>query len=206
MTTNAGDGESKKFPGFKVMQHSDIKPSWLPADLIDAIVPNFNISVEDNYDWYFVHCDYKQIEGSLDLKFGGLTLSIPYGDLILQGDISDSRTDECYFSVMPRNVTEDGEIFWLGQNILGHLYTVYDQESRAVWLAGYEDCGSEIVGITKDENSIANIKGQCESSGKAHASDDEAQKEDSGESFGNRLIAPPIFWLACTAFSLLLGL
>ena len=206
VTTNGVDGASETFPGFKVMQHSDIETSWLPADLVDAIVPSFNISVEDNYDWYLVHCDYKRIEGSLDLRFGGLTLSIPYGDLILQGDVTDSRVGECYFSIMPRNVTEDGEIFWLGQNILGHLYTVYDQESRAVWLAGYEDCGSEIVGITQDENSIAGVKGKCDSSGKAHVSDNKAQEEDGDESFGAHLSTPSLLTLAGITISVLLGL
>ena len=190
------------------MQHTDIETSWLPPDLVDAIVPSFNVTVEDNYDWYLVHCGYKEIEGTLDLKFGGLTLSVPYGDLVLQGDVTDRRVDECFLSIMPRNVTEEGAIFWLGQNILGHLYTVYDQESRAVWLAGYEDCGTEIVGITQDENSIADIRGQCENSGKTHT--EGSDKEQAGvntENIGERLSAPPVaLWLVGIAASLLWGL
>ena len=179
------------------MQHTDIEVSWLPMELVEEILPSFNTKIDDSFDWYLVHCGYKEINGTLDLKFGGLTLSIPYGDLVLQGDVTDSREDECFFSIMPRNATDEGEIYWLGQNILGHLYTVYDQESQAVWLAGYEDCGSEIVSITRDENSIADVRGQCDNSGKTQiTSSDEEQTGGDDESFGARLRAPSALCLA----------
>ncbi|RYP75330.1 hypothetical protein DL771_002426 [Monosporascus sp. 5C6A] len=183
-TAHQADENMTTFPGFKAMQHSDVELSWLPPDLVNTIAAHFGLirTEDDDYDWYIVPCSYKNVTGSLDLKFGDLAVSVPYGDLIIQNDaISDYLKGECYLSVMPRNVTEDGEIFWLGQNIMGHLYTVYDQESRALWLAKYQDCGSEVIEITKDENSIAGINGQCEGSA-----------EGSTEGFGHRVAAPTV--------------
>ncbi|RYP38600.1 hypothetical protein DL767_002536 [Monosporascus sp. MG133] len=135
-TAHQADENTTTLPSFKAMQRSDVELSWLPPDLVNAIAAHFGITrTEDDYCWYTVPCGYKNMTGSLDAKLGDLAVSVPYGDLIIQDDaISDYLEGECYLSVMPRNVTDDGEIFWLGQNIMGYLYPVYDQESRALWL------------------------------------------------------------------------
>ncbi|RYP19662.1 hypothetical protein DL765_003255 [Monosporascus sp. GIB2] len=196
-TAHQADENVTTFPSFKAMQHSDAEHSLLPPDLVNTIAAHFGITpTEDDYHWYLVSCDYKNMTGSLDLKFGNLAVSVPYGDLIIQNDDVSPIEGGCYFSVMPRNVTDDGEIFWLGQNIMGHLYTVYDQEGRALWLAKYQDCGSEVIEITKDENSIAGINGQCEGPAEGSA-------EGSAESFGHRVAAPTAVWLSCMFAGLL---
>ncbi|RYO93113.1 hypothetical protein DL766_010143 [Monosporascus sp. MC13-8B] len=194
-TAHRADGNVTIFSSFKAMQHSDADRSWLLPDLVNTIAAHFGITrTEDDYNCYIVPCDYKNMTGSLGLKFGNLAVSVPYSDLIIQNDDVSSIEGERYFSVMPRNVTDDGEIFLLGQNIMRHLYTVYDQESRALWLAKYQDCGNEVVEITKDEDSIADINGQC---------------EGSADSFGHRVEAPTAVWLSCMfagLFSLFYGL
>ncbi len=105
---------------------------------------------------------------------------------------------------MPRNATEDGEIYWLGQNIMGHLYTVYDQDGRAVWLARYQDCGSEVVEITGDENAIAGVSGLCwGTSFRVDGSDAEGLGV---EGFGVRLSVPAVLWITGMLVWLAVGL
>lgn len=189
------------------MQHSDIDVSWLPWEIAESVAGDFGLAIaEDNYEWYIVPCSAKNLTGSLDLKFGDLALSIPYGDLVLQGDIRDRLVDECYLSVMPRNATDEGPIYWLGQNIMGHLYTVFDQESRAVWLAEYDNCGTEVVEITKDENAIAGINGQCGGPGIQAGGDEEEAGAGDAEGFGTRINGPAVLlWLTSIFAGLLLG-
>ncbi|RYP11393.1 hypothetical protein DL764_000047 [Monosporascus ibericus] len=103
--------ENITFLSFKAMQHSDVELSWLTPDLANTIAAHFGITHmgDDDYDWYIVPCGYKNMTGSLDLKFGDLAISVPYGDLIIQNDaIRDDLEGECHLSVMPRNVTDDG--------------------------------------------------------------------------------------------------
>lgn len=190
------------------MQHSDIDVSWLPWEIAESVAGDFGLAIaEDNYEWYIVSCSAKNLTGSLDLKFGDLALSIPYGDLVLQGDIRDRLVDECYLSVMPRNATDEGPIYWLGQNIMGHLYTVFDQESRAVWLAEYDNCGTEVVEITKDENAIAGMNGQCGGPGiQAGGDKEEAGGAGDAEGFGTRVNGRAVLlWLTSIFAGLLLG-
>ncbi|KAH8592299.1 aspartic peptidase domain-containing protein [Bisporella sp. PMI_857] len=169
VTLNNPDvGSTTTVPGFTAMPQTINAHSYLPTKIVQTVASAFlihNIS-DDSYgsDWYVINCEWRNwVNGSLDLQFGNLNISIPYRELVIRQDgISDVETPECYIGVLPRDEGELGDGIWyLGHAFLRKAYAVFDQESKSVWLAKKEDCGSEVVEIGTEDGAIASITGQC---------------------------------------------
>ncbi|KAI1855343.1 hypothetical protein JX265_006514 [Neoarthrinium moseri] len=175
LTLRNGINESSH-PGFKVMTHSMDEVSYLPTKVVNEIASAFGIyNTSDEIDeWYVVPCESKDlVKGSVDLHFGALNVSIPYADFIISStqleeiDYETAR-ELCYLSTFPWDdleVEKDIDFYYLGHPFLRAVYAVYDQDNRAMWLANRNECGSDIKEITKSEDSISGIRGQCDGSG-----------------------------------------
>ncbi|KAK6077426.1 secreted aspartic proteinase [Seiridium cupressi] len=149
--------------------------SYLPLDIVNEVAAAYSIRNTSDWmnEWYIIPCRYRDIvQGSVDLHFGALNVSIPYSDFIISSQMLEeidytTAPVKCYLSIFPwdENFREEVDFYYLGHTFLRAVYAVYDQDNRAVWLANRNDCGSDIKGITKDESSISGVKGQCNGPG-----------------------------------------
>lgn len=170
MTLRGPQGNVSTFPGFKMMVHSNDELSYLPDDIANTIAEAFGIdnTSEAADEWYLVPCHRaREVQGSLDLQFGGLNVSIPYRDLVFGSTLIHETTyEECVLSVFPWDRTSSTEskidFYYLGHSFLRAVYAVFDQDGRSVWLARRNECGSDVRAITGAEGAIADMRGQCD--------------------------------------------
>lgn len=203
LTLNDPDGNKTTFPGFTAMPHSTDQLTYLPRAAVDAIALAFNIYNTTEDEWYVIPCSSASINGSLDLQFGNLNISVPYADLIMTDTSGGDDYYQCYLMVMhwgDGKLESQIDYYYLGHPFLRAAYSVFDQDGRNVWLAQQENCGSDIVEITKDSGSIAGMTGQCagsSSSGSSAGSGTGASDEkNSGQKLGASTAALVIAMLA----------
>lgn len=216
MTLRGPEGNESAFPGFKMMVHSNDELSYLPTDVVNTIAKAFGIyNTSDAFDeWYLVPCrQAREVQGSLDLQFGGLNVSIPYRDLVYGSTlVHETPYEECVLSVMPWDRTRKAEsqidFYYLGHSFLRAVYAVFDQDGRSVWLARRHDCGSDVRAITTAAGAIAGLQGQC--GGDAGLDPSKAagngQDKDDDESAGPRHGLSASVLAVCMAAWLCMGL
>lgn len=170
MTLRGPKGNESTFPGFKLMVHSKDELNYLPDAIANTVAQAFGIlnKSEAGSEWYVVPCrQAREVQGSLDLQFGGLNVSIPYRDLVLGTTQKHETTyEECLLSVFPWRrtspVERDLDFYYLSHSFLRAVYAVFDQDGGNVWLARRHECGSDVRAITTAEGSIAGMRGQCD--------------------------------------------
>lgn len=163
VTFDDGAGNLTEAPGFTFMPQTIDEMSYLPNNVVATIAKAFGVRNTTSLDdeWYLIDCSWRdRVEGSLSLNFAGFSVSIPYREFVTQRDIVNRLEDECYISAIPRSERHQGT-WYLGHSFLRSVYAVFDQDEKAVWLAQYQDCGSELV---KFEGG-SDVRGQCEGSG-----------------------------------------
>lgn len=164
VTLHGAGGNQTTYPGFRAVLRSHGEINYLPLDIVTEVAAAFGIyNISDNL-LYDIPCSSRYyVNGSLDLQFGALNISIPYSDLI-SVDTSVSYPS-CYLSTWAWDEPEGRDFYWLEPVVLRAVYAVFDQESRSVWMAKRNECGSDIQQITKDNSSISSMRGQCDGDG-----------------------------------------
>lgn len=163
-TLTDGEGNATTVPGFAFMPQTIDHISYLPGPVVASIAAAFGVynTSMDVTDWYIVDCRWRDaVNGSLALNFPTLTVEIPYREFIIQNDIRDGMEDECYITAIPRSEEDEQGLWYLGHPFLRAVHAVFDQDDKAVWLAEYQDCGSEVVAFAKGED----VEGKCEGRG-----------------------------------------
>lgn len=78
------DGKTKPYSSssMSVFLDSGATLSLLPTQLANAIAADFNASVVDAYGIYQVDCALNNLPGTLDFDFDGVTIRVPYHELV----------------------------------------------------------------------------------------------------------------------------
>ncbi|CAH2355556.1 aspartic proteinase 3 [[Candida] railenensis] len=105
--------------------------TYFPESLFYKILGSLEIVEYLNYD-YIVNCPKSTDDFAIKFNFSGLTISVPYSNLV-RGYYSNSSatTDQCYLAF---GATSEDFII-LGENVLSSGYFVYDLEDLTVSLA-----------------------------------------------------------------------
>lgn len=197
-TADSGNGTRTTFDGFQVMAQSTSALSHLPDEIVIAVAEAFGVH---NFtgDWDIIPCSRADnVNGSLELDFPGFTASMPYADLLLPYEGSDAKEGDCYITVQP---VRENPLWVLGSTFLRSVYAVFDQDDNAVWMAKYEDCGSEPVAFSKGRD----VRGQCDGKASRESSSDErGSSGDGDDDSAGRRIGVNMAWMLGAALATLI--
>ena len=110
----------------------------------------------DSQGNYLTSCSQRQVGGSVDFGFAGVTVRIPFSDFIIDA----GSPSACYIGV---TVTTDQQI--LGDSVLRGGYFVFDWDNQAIHVAEGADCGDgDIAVIGSGSDAVPSVTGNCPSS------------------------------------------
>lgn len=134
----------------------------LPEQVVQDIARGLGSSGMDGSGFYVVDCDLASQAGTVDFAFDGVTISVPYSELIRQ---VSSSPPQCYLGMMGST-----EFALLGDTFLRSAYAVFDLTGNSIHLAQYTNCGSKVQAITSSSalqglSSTCNGESESSSSG-----------------------------------------
>lgn len=103
---------------------------YLPNNVASALYQRFNARYDSRQQAAFVDCDLANQEGSLEFGFSGVTISVPYNELVIVAAVSRGQP-VCILGVGPAG----NSISVLGDTFLRSAYVVYDLDNNEISLA-----------------------------------------------------------------------
>ncbi|KAI5856795.1 acid protease [Durotheca rogersii] len=150
------NGESKRYidTTMAVFLDSGATLTLLPTDLANEIAMDFGAEATEANGFYQVSCALNDIPGTLDFAFDGVTIHVPYRELVRE--FQTSLGTQCFLGISPSD-----DFILLGDTMLRSAYAVFDQTNDAVHMAQYVNCGTNEVEIT-DTTDFSTIRGDCD--------------------------------------------
>ncbi|KAK3680987.1 aspartic peptidase domain-containing protein [Podospora appendiculata] len=124
----------------------------LPAALAALIAADFGAPTLDPNGFYRVDCALTDVNGTLDFAFDGVTVQVPYSELIRE---VPSSPPSCFLGISPSS-----SFTLLGDTFLRSAYAVFDLESNAIWMAQAANCGSTPA-VLNNVDDLASLTGAC---------------------------------------------
>lgn len=103
---------------------------YLPDNVATALYQRFNARYDSRQQAAFVDCDLANQDGTLDFGFSGVTISVPYNELVITAAISRG-VPVCILGIGPAG----NSVSVLGDTFLRSAYVVYDLEHNEISLA-----------------------------------------------------------------------
>ncbi|KAH8653710.1 aspartic peptidase domain-containing protein [Xylariales sp. PMI_506] len=128
--------------------------TMLPTALAADIAADFNAQGPDSNGFYLVDCDYNSQLGSVNFAFAGVTIQVPFSEIIRE--VATSFGTQCYMGISPSS-----EFVLLGDTMMRSAFAVFDLTNEAIHLAQYVNCGTNEVEITASTN-LTGMAGQCD--------------------------------------------
>ncbi|RCI16007.1 putative aspartyl protease [Ophiocordyceps polyrhachis-furcata BCC 54312] len=94
--------------------------------------------------------------GAFGFRFNGVTIFVPYKEIIRQLPGQRGQRSQCCLGVMPSD-----KFALLGDTFLRSAYAVFDLDSKTIYMARYSNCGSTIEAITRDTR-LKGMRGMCQ--------------------------------------------
>ena len=113
-----------------------------------------------------VNCTKRSLEGSVNFKFAGTTISVNLRDFIV--DATDEPNEDnhilCYFGVLGMN---EGSVLTLGDTFLRSAYVVYDMDNEAISIGQtiFNSSSTNIMEIGSGQDAVpsATLSGNSDS-------------------------------------------
>jgi hypothetical protein len=127
-----GDNKTSLFSGSNVPVLLDSGSSlmYLPNAVCTALYTQFSAQYDSSQGAAFVDCDLANQSGSLEFGFSGVTISVPYNELVITAAISRGRP-VCILGIAPAG----NSVSVLGDTFLRSAYVVYDLSNNEISLA-----------------------------------------------------------------------
>lgn len=103
---------------------------YLPDSVANALYSQFNARYDSRQGAAFVDCDLANRQGSLEFGFSGVTISVPYNELVITAAVSRGQP-VCILGIGPAG----NSVSVLGDTFLRSAYVVYDLENNEISLA-----------------------------------------------------------------------
>ncbi|KAK3689144.1 aspartic peptidase domain-containing protein [Podospora appendiculata] len=133
--------------------------TYMPRDALLGLLEFFpDATVEEGYG-YKIDCSHLHDEGTIDFGFGSgdFTIRVPYRDFIFQLQPGVEEPDQTEVVCMLGAVPSEN-FFILGDTFMRSVYAVFRQQEHKVYLAPYQNCGTEIV---SSHGEISEVYGVC---------------------------------------------
>ncbi|KJZ72081.1 hypothetical protein HIM_08536 [Hirsutella minnesotensis 3608] len=104
--------------------------------------------------FYQVSCGLADLNGSFDFSFDGVTIYVPYREIIRQLP-QQGQQPACYLGVM-----QSDKFSLLGDTFLRSAYVVFDLDNNMTYLARQTNCGSSPQPINPNTN-LRGMRGRC---------------------------------------------
>ena len=117
---------------------------YLPDNVATALYQRFNARYDSRQQAAFVDCDLANQDGTLDFGFSGVTISVPYNELVITAAISRG-VPVCILGIGPAG----NSVSVLGDTFLRSAYVVYDLANNEISLAqtNFNATGSSVQEI-----------------------------------------------------------
>lgn len=103
---------------------------YLPDEVTTALYTQFNAQYDSNQGAAFVDCSLANQQGSVEFGFSGVTISVPYNELVITAAVSRGQP-VCILGIAPAG----NSISVLGDTFLRSAYVVYDLSNNEISLA-----------------------------------------------------------------------
>jgi len=128
--------------------------SYLPPSIVKQLAADLQGNYNHTVGLYFVPCERANSSGSVDFTFSGNTFSVPLSDFIWNLDGM-----ECVLGAATANpATVQG---LLGDTFMRSVYVVFDQDSNAIHMAPYVNCGTNEAAIPVGQSAAGSFVGEC---------------------------------------------
>ncbi|ODA77045.1 hypothetical protein RJ55_07563 [Drechmeria coniospora] len=124
----------------------------LPPDVANSVAAALNATSKVLKDSYTVDCSLTRRNGTVDFAFKGVTIKVPYKDLIRQ---TRGQSPICYLGI-----TQSSNFALLGDTFLRSAFVVFDLASDMTYMAPYVNCGSSPQTIAPSSD-LKNVLGAC---------------------------------------------
>ncbi|PNP38489.1 hypothetical protein TGAMA5MH_09570 [Trichoderma gamsii] len=114
----------------------------LPEQVVEEIAKGLGTSGMDTSGFYSIDCDLANQKGTIDFAFDGVTISVPYSEVIRQVSASPPQ---CSLGMMGST-----EFALLGDTFLRSAYAVFDLTGNSIHLAQYANCGTKVLTIASN--------------------------------------------------------
>lgn len=157
---SGGGGGGTYYPGssLPVVLDTGSTISYLPQSVIDGLAADFGAETLDD-GTLAVDCGTAQQSGSVDFVFGALTVRVPYHEFVWE-----AAPGQCLVGAAPVTTSTTA---LLGDTFLRRAYVLFDQDNANIFLAQYENCGTQLETLPAGAGSAANLTGQCSASNAA---------------------------------------
>ncbi|KAI1496778.1 aspartic peptidase domain-containing protein [Biscogniauxia marginata] len=154
LTPPSGNRKQYDNTSMAVFLDSGATLTLLPTNLANSIAADFGAAATDANGFYSVDCSLNDLPGTLDFAFDGITIQVPYNELIRE--LQTFGGQQCFLGISPSD-----DFALLGDTMLRSAYAVFDQTNNAIHLAQYVNCGTNEVEITAQTN-MTGITGDCD--------------------------------------------
>lgn len=141
-----GDNKTSLFANsnIPVLLDSGSSLMYLPDNVATALYQRFNARYDSRQQAAFVDCDLANQDGTLDFGFSGVTISVPYNELVITAAISRG-VPVCILGIGPAG----NSVSVLGDTFLRSAYVVYDLSNNEISLAqtNFNATGSSVQEI-----------------------------------------------------------
>ncbi|PFH56416.1 hypothetical protein XA68_16537 [Ophiocordyceps unilateralis] len=173
--------------------------TFLPSPVVQAMADALGSTRTVNGGLHAVSCRFaNRDDGAFSFRFNGLTVFVPYSEMIRQMPGQPGQRSQCYLGVMPSD-----KFALLGDTFLRSCYVVFDLDSSTAYMARYSNCGSSVQPISK-KTSLKGMPGMCQEPTVAQTrltNADDASSAGSGPRRGSRGLAAavvaafPLVWV-----------
>lgn len=153
---NGEEGSIFQNGNVPVLLDSGSSLMYLPDDVVRSLYDSLNGEYDNAQGAAFVDCGLADEDGSLDFTFSGVTISVPYNELVLTVAETSRGERVCILGISPAG---DAPCV-LGDTFLRSAYVVYDLENNKISLAqtNFNATGSSIQEIAAGEDGIPDAK------------------------------------------------
>ncbi|KAL3956050.1 hypothetical protein ACCO45_008896 [Purpureocillium lilacinum] len=141
------DGVARYWVRMKGMRH--VAANGTATDLLAAAMGSTTMDLNG---FHIVDCALTGRNGSVDFAFEGVTVRVPYRELIREVRMEPPM---CYLGVMPSDM-----FALLGDTFLRSAYVVFDLDANMTYMAQYTNCGSTVRTIAPSSD-LKSLVGEC---------------------------------------------
>jgi hypothetical protein len=125
---------------------------YLPDDVVRSLYSSLNGEYDAAQGAAFVDCGLANEDGSLEFTFSGITISVPYNELVVTIGQASSGERVCILGLSPAGDSPSV----LGDTFLRSAYVVYDLENNEISMAqtNFNATGSSIQEIQSGHDGV----------------------------------------------------